>query len=62
MQANFDVYVSQSFAYLDKLKLRFSYVFAFYLEQNNQTKLFEDNQSDLELATEQVSFRRDIKS
>lgn len=34
----------------------FRYVFAFYLIQNNITKLFEDNQSDLELATEQVNF------
>uniref|UniRef100_A0A183BVU2 NADH dehydrogenase [ubiquinone] 1 beta subcomplex subunit 6 n=1 Tax=Globodera pallida TaxID=36090 RepID=A0A183BVU2_GLOPA len=35
--------------------LMYTYVFAFYLVQNNITKLFEDNQSDLELATEQLS-------
>ncbi|CAK5019642.1 unnamed protein product [Meloidogyne enterolobii] len=35
--------------------LMYTYVFAFYLKQNNITKLFEDNQSDLELATEQLS-------
>ncbi|KAF7640124.1 RBR-type E3 ubiquitin transferase [Meloidogyne graminicola] len=35
--------------------LMYTYVFAFYLKQNNLTKLFEDNQSDLELATEQLS-------
>uniref|UniRef100_A0A914H3W7 RBR-type E3 ubiquitin transferase n=1 Tax=Globodera rostochiensis TaxID=31243 RepID=A0A914H3W7_GLORO len=35
--------------------LMYTYVFAFYLVQNNITKMFEDNQSDLELATEQLS-------
>lgn len=35
--------------------LKWTYVFAFYLEKNNQTTLFEDNQRDLEMATEQLS-------
>lgn len=33
--------------------LMYTYAFAFYLAQNNATKLFEDNQQDLELTTEQ---------
>jgi len=33
----------------------FFFAFAYYLQQNNITKLFEDNQQDLELATEQLS-------
>ncbi|KAH7728491.1 E3 ubiquitin-protein ligase arih1 [Aphelenchoides avenae] len=35
--------------------LMYTYAFAFYLAQNNATKLFEDNQQDLELTTEQLS-------
>jgi ariadne-1 len=35
--------------------LKWTYVFAFYLEKTNETALFEDNQRDLEMATEQLS-------
>ncbi|CAB60562.1 RBR-type E3 ubiquitin transferase [Caenorhabditis elegans] len=35
--------------------LKYAYAFAYYLEANNMTTLFETNQSDLELATEQLS-------
>lgn len=35
--------------------LKWTYVFAFYLEKTNATALFEDNQRDLEMATEQLS-------
>ncbi|KRY35967.1 protein ariadne-1 [Trichinella spiralis] len=35
--------------------LKHTYAFAFYLEKNNQSIIFEDNQNDLELATEQLS-------
>ncbi|XP_013390777.1 E3 ubiquitin-protein ligase arih1 [Lingula anatina] len=44
--------------------LMFTYVFAFYLKRNNQSIIFEDNQKDLENATEQLSeyLERDITS
>lgn len=32
-----------------------TYVFAYFVVQNNQSMIFEDNQRDLELATEQLS-------
>ncbi|CEP13137.1 hypothetical protein [Parasitella parasitica] len=35
--------------------LKWSYVFAYYMEKTNHKTLFEDNQRDLELATEQLS-------
>jgi ariadne-1 len=35
--------------------LMYTYVFAFYLKKNNQSVIFEDNQKDLELATEMLS-------
>lgn len=35
--------------------LMFTYVFAFYLNKNNQKEIFEENQKDLEAATEQLS-------
>ncbi|KAI6233073.1 RBR-type E3 ubiquitin transferase [Aphelenchoides fujianensis] len=35
--------------------LMYTYAFAFYLEANNTTSIFEDNQRDLELATEHLS-------
>lgn len=35
--------------------LMYTYVFAFYLRKNNQSMIFEENQKDLELATEQLS-------
>jgi ariadne-1 len=42
--------------------LMYTYVFAFYLQKNNQQILFEDNQHDLENATETLSgfLERDI--
>jgi ariadne-1 len=42
--------------------LMYTYVFAFYLSKNNQSIIFEDNQRDLEHATEQLSeyLERDI--
>lgn len=35
--------------------LMYTYAFAYYLEQNNTATIFQDNQKDLELATEQLS-------
>jgi len=35
--------------------LKWTYAFAFYLEKNNLTHIFEDNQKDLEMAVEQLS-------
>lgn len=35
--------------------LMYTYVFAFYLRSSNMSEIFEVNQSDLELATEQLS-------
>ena len=35
--------------------LKWTYAFAFYLARNNDTIMFEDNQKDLELATENLS-------
>lgn len=35
--------------------LKWTYAFAFYLERNNNTYIFEDNQKDLEMAVEQLS-------
>lgn len=42
--------------------LMITYVFAYFVIQNNQSIIFEDNQRDLELATEQLSeyLERDI--
>lgn len=42
--------------------LMFTYVFAFYLKKNNQSIIFENNQADLENATEVLSgyLERDI--
>ncbi|OXU30621.1 hypothetical protein TSAR_002465 [Trichomalopsis sarcophagae] len=44
--------------------LMYSYVFAFYVKKNNQTAIFEDNQQDLENATEILSryLERDMAS
>lgn len=41
-----------------------TYVFAYYLRKNNQSQIFEDNQKDLESATEKLSeyLERDITS
>lgn len=41
-----------------------TYVFAYYLRKNNQSMIFEDNQKDLETATEKLSeyLERDITS
>ena len=35
--------------------LMYTYVFAYYLKKNNQSAIFEENQKDLESATEQLS-------
>lgn len=35
--------------------LKWSYVFAYYMKKTNHKTIFEDNQRDLELATEQLS-------
>lgn len=35
--------------------LMYTYVFAYYLNTSNMSEIFEANQSDLELATEQLS-------
>uniref|UniRef100_A0A5S6QTM3 RBR-type E3 ubiquitin transferase n=1 Tax=Trichuris muris TaxID=70415 RepID=A0A5S6QTM3_TRIMR len=35
--------------------LKYTYVFAYYLERNNQSIIFENNQNDLELSTEELS-------
>lgn len=35
--------------------LKNTYIFAYFVTQNNQSMMFEDNQRDLELATEQLS-------
>ena len=35
----------------------YTYVFAYYLKKNNQSIIFEDNQKDLEMATEELSGR-----
>lgn len=42
----------------------FTYAFAFYLQKSNHTLIFEDNQRDLEMATETLSeyLERDITS
>jgi len=44
--------------------LMYTYVFAYYLRKNNQQSIFEDNQKDLENATEQLSeyLERDISA
>ncbi|XP_028893793.1 E3 ubiquitin-protein ligase ariadne-1 [Zeugodacus cucurbitae] len=44
--------------------LMYTYVFAYYLKKNNQSMIFEDNQKDLESATEKLSeyLERDITS
>lgn len=35
--------------------LMYTHAFAYYLEKNNQSIIFETNQSDLEMATEKLS-------
>ena len=44
--------------------LMYTFAFAYYLEKNNQVVIFEENQKDLETATELLSeyLERDIKS
>jgi len=44
--------------------LMYTYVFAYYLKKNNQSAIFEENQKDLESATEQLSeyLERDISA
>ncbi|ORZ02979.1 hypothetical protein BCR43DRAFT_429492 [Syncephalastrum racemosum] len=38
-----------------RMTLKWTYAFAFYLQRANETEIFEDNQRDLEMATEQLS-------
>ena len=38
-----------------RMTLKWTYAFAFYLEINNMTALFEDNQRDLEIAVESLN-------
>lgn len=42
----------------------YTYAFAYYLRKNNHTLIFEDNQRDLEMATETLSeyLERDTSS
>ena len=35
--------------------LKWTYAFAYYLQRNNQTEIFEENQKDLEMAVESLS-------
>ncbi|KAI8051364.1 uncharacterized protein B0P05DRAFT_562427 [Gilbertella persicaria] len=42
-------------AFESRSTLKWTYAFAFYLQKSNETTLFEDNQRDLEMATEQLS-------
>merc|ERR1712242_58766 len=44
--------------------LMYTYVFAYYLRKNNQSAIFEENQKDLETATETLSeyLERDISA
>ncbi|RUS17251.1 hypothetical protein BC937DRAFT_90214 [Endogone sp. FLAS-F59071] len=38
-----------------RMTLKWTYAFAFYLQKDNMTEIFEDNQKDLEIATEHLS-------
>ncbi|KAE9550950.1 hypothetical protein FO519_005839 [Halicephalobus sp. NKZ332] len=53
-----------SLKFENRRTLMYTYAFAFYLQPNNVTSIFEDNQRDLELATEQLSeiLEREIDS
>ncbi|PAV90167.1 hypothetical protein WR25_02617 [Diploscapter pachys] len=44
--------------------LMYTYAFAYYLKKDNQSMIFEDNQKDLEMATEQLSefLERDLEN
>ncbi|KAI5858128.1 hypothetical protein BZA05DRAFT_116256 [Tricharina praecox] len=50
-------YLAQASSVLQQCRqtLKWTYAFAFYLERNNNTYIFEDNQKDLEMAVEQLS-------
>lgn len=50
-------FLSQAVEVLQKSRqiLMFTYVFAFYLQKSNNTTIFEDNQANLEQATEKLS-------
>jgi ariadne-1 len=50
-------YLNQASIVLQQCRqtLKWTYAFAFYLERNNLTYIFEDNQKDLEMAVEQLS-------
>lgn len=71
--ANFSIYSPVQVQFLKKAvdilcqcrqTLMCTYVFAYYLKKNNQSMIFEDNQKDLESATEKLSeyLERDITS
>jgi ariadne-1 len=38
-----------------RMTLKWTYAFAYYLDRNNMTELFETNQRDLEMAVENLS-------
>lgn len=44
--------------------LMFTYIFAFYLKRDNNSMIFESNQKDLEMETEQLSglLERDLEN
>ena len=50
-------YLSQASTVLQECRqtLKWTYAFAFYLQRNNNTFIFEDNQKDLEMAVELLS-------
>ena len=50
-------YLQQASTVLQQCRqtLKWTYAFAFYLERNNDTFIFEDNQKDLEMAVELLS-------
>jgi ariadne-1 len=50
-------YLAQASSVLQQCRqtLKWTYAFAFYLERNNNTFIFEDNQRDLEMAVETLS-------
>ncbi|ANB15420.1 E3 ubiquitin-protein ligase HEL1 [Sugiyamaella lignohabitans] len=50
-------FLSDTFQALNESRrvLMWAYAFAYYLEQSNTTTIFEDNQSDLEMAVENLS-------
>lgn len=41
--------------HVSRRTLTYTFVFAYFLQKNNQVEIFEDNQSDLESAVERLS-------